>query len=128
MGKTINKNGTWMSQINLKNMSMSELRALEKRVSRAIASREKIERKEALAALKTKAKQLGYSLGELVGDAKSDESVKAPKPAKQRKPVAAKYRNPENPSQTWAGRGRQPKWIKDAIASGKSIESFAIKS
>ncbi len=40
--------------------------------------------------------------------------------------VAPKYRNPENPSETWAGRGLRPRWLTAAIKSGKSIEDFAI--
>ena len=32
-----------------------------------------------------------------------------------RKPVAPKYRNPDNPEQTWTGRGRQPTWVKEAL-------------
>ena len=32
----------------------------------------------------------------------------------------AKYRHPENPDLTWSGRGRQPGWFKEAIASGES--------
>jgi len=42
------------------------------------------------------------------------------------RPVAAKYRNPENPSETWAGRGLKPRWLTAAIRSGKKIEDFAI--
>jgi DNA-binding protein H-NS len=40
--------------------------------------------------------------------------------------VAPKYRNPENPSETWAGRGLKPRWLAAAIKSGKKIEYFAI--
>jgi DNA-binding protein H-NS len=40
--------------------------------------------------------------------------------------VAPKYRNPENPSETWAGRGLKPRWLAAAIKSGKKIEDFAI--
>jgi DNA-binding protein H-NS len=40
--------------------------------------------------------------------------------------VAPKYRNPKDPTQTWAGRGLQPLWLKEAIKSGKKIESFLI--
>lgn len=35
------------------------------------------------------------------------------KPAKGPSKVAPKYRNPENPEQTWSGRGKPPLWIKD---------------
>ncbi|RME57731.1 H-NS histone family protein [Candidatus Parcubacteria bacterium] len=32
-----------------------------------------------------------------------------------RGPVPPKYRNPDNPSETWTGRGRQPKWVQQAL-------------
>ena len=35
------------------------------------------------------------------------------KPAKGPSKVTPKYRNPENPEQTWSGRGKPPLWIKD---------------
>jgi len=34
------------------------------------------------------------------------------KPGDARSSVQPKYRNPENPSQTWAGRGAKPAWIE----------------
>jgi len=37
-----------------------------------------------------------------------------------------KYRNPENPVETWAGRGLKPRWLTGAIKGGKNIEDFAI--
>ena len=40
--------------------------------------------------------------------------------------VAPKYRNPENPAETWAGRGLRPRWLSAAIKGGKKIEDFAI--
>jgi DNA-binding protein H-NS len=43
-----------------------------------------------------------------------------------RKPVAPKYRNPENPSETWAGRGLKPRWLKSAIEGGKKLDDFLI--
>lgn len=32
-----------------------------------------------------------------------------------RGPVPPKYRNPDNPAETWTGRGRQPKWVQEAL-------------
>jgi DNA-binding protein H-NS len=43
-----------------------------------------------------------------------------------RGPVAAKYRNPENPTETWAGRGLKPRWLTAAIKSGKKQDDFLI--
>ena len=40
--------------------------------------------------------------------------------------VAPKYRNPENPAETWAGRGLTPRWLAAALKSGKKLEDFSI--
>ena len=36
------------------------------------------------------------------------------------------YRNPSNSAETWTGRGRTPKWVRDAIASGVCLEDLTI--
>ena len=41
--------------------------------------------------------------------------------------VAAKYRNPDNSDETWAGRGRMPNWLGEKLKKrGVKIEDFAI--
>ena len=40
--------------------------------------------------------------------------------------VAPKYRNPDNHSETWSGRGRKPKWVEDKVAGGKSLDDLLI--
>jgi DNA-binding protein H-NS len=40
--------------------------------------------------------------------------------------VAAKYRNPDNPAETWAGRGLKPRWLTAAIKGGKKQDDFLI--
>jgi DNA-binding protein H-NS len=40
--------------------------------------------------------------------------------------VTPKYRNPEDPSQTWAGRGLRPRWLVAALKSGKKLDDFLI--
>jgi DNA-binding protein H-NS len=42
--------------------------------------------------------------------------------------VAPKYRNPENPGETWAGRGLKPRWLAAALQAGKPLEDFRIKA
>lgn len=37
-----------------------------------------------------------------------------------------KYRNPENPAETWSGKGKRPTWVEAALAEGKSLESLEI--
>ena len=41
-------------------------------------------------------------------------------------PVSPKYRNPERPSETWSGRGKQPRWLVAALRSGHKLEDFLI--
>jgi DNA-binding protein H-NS len=43
-------------------------------------------------------------------------------------PVFPKYRNPDQPSETWAGRGKQPRWLVKQLKSGRQIEDFSIRN
>jgi len=40
--------------------------------------------------------------------------------------VLPKYRNPDRPTETWAGRGKQPRWLSAQLASGKTLDDFRI--
>src|SRR6476620_1335223 len=42
-------------------------------------------------------------------------------------PPAARYCNPDQPSETWAGRGKQPRWLVAKLKSGRRIEDFRIQ-
>ena len=42
-------------------------------------------------------------------------------------PVSPKYHNPDQPSETWAGRGKRPRWLVKQLKSGKRIDDFRIK-
>lgn len=96
--------------MNLDAMSLSELKDLQRNVARAIASFEDRKKKEALLALEEKARELGFSIAELTGA----------KVTRTRAPASAKYANPANPSDTWSGRGRKPRWFSEALAAGKT--------
>ena len=98
--------------VELDTLSLSELKKLSKDVDKAINTFETRRKKEALAALEAKASEMGFSLSELTGSTK-----KASMP---------KYRNPDDASQTWTGRGRQPEWFKSALTGGKSPEDLLI--
>lgn len=53
-----------------------------------------------------------------------------PKPATGRRPyptVVPKFRNPDRPSETWAGRGKTPRWLTDKLKSGQRIDDFRIR-
>lgn len=43
-------------------------------------------------------------------------------------PSTPKYRDPAKPENTWAGRGKQPLWLKEKIEAGAKIEDFLIEN
>lgn len=47
-----------------------------------------------------------------------------------RKPrkVPPKYRNPDNPDETWSGRGKMPVWLRERVEAGAQREDFLINS
>jgi DNA-binding protein H-NS len=41
--------------------------------------------------------------------------------------VFPKYRNPAEPTETWAGRGKKPRWLTAQLETGKQIDDFRIQ-
>jgi DNA-binding protein H-NS len=41
--------------------------------------------------------------------------------------VFPKFRNPDDPSETWSGRGKQPRWLTRQLGTGRSIDDFKIQ-
>lgn len=37
-----------------------------------------------------------------------------------------RYQNPDNPLQTWAGRGKRPKWLTEKLENGASLEDYKV--
>jgi DNA-binding protein H-NS len=105
-----------MADFNLETLSLKELRQLQKDLAKAISTYEDRQKAEARAKLDSIAKEMGYSLAELIG-----AEVKA-----TRAPAVAKYRHPDNAALTWSGRGRKPQWFVEALAAGKSADDLAI--
>lgn len=110
---------------DLKSMTRKQLEKLRSDIDAAIEKLAAKERKAALQAAEKAAKAHGFSLADIM----SNEAPAAPKrkPAKAAKtPSAPKYANPNDASQTWTGRGRQPDWFKAAMASGTDPEKLMI--
>lgn len=122
--------------INLEGLSTKELAAL---IARANQRKKKMQKRKPAAAVRKKVgdliKAAGYTHAELFGAKpagsararKASKSTGKPKGPKPGGKVAPKYRNPANTSQTWAARGKQPRWLAAEIARGRKLEEFAIK-
>ena len=121
-----------VSKKDLNAASKADLEKLAADVADAIANTAKKSMNAARKAAEKAAAEHGFSLSELSG---GEAPKKRGRPAKAkkagRKPAKkaaapAKYRNPDDASQTWSGRGRQPAWYKSGIEAGKSPDDFAI--
>lgn len=102
----------------LENMDLEDLKDLRKKLDRAITSYETRKRQEALSAIEQAAKEHGFKLADLLGEGKSGKVRKSTG-------SSVKYVNPDNPQQTWSGRGRRPQWVNDALESGRVLEDMA---
>lgn len=100
---------------DIENMSRTELEQLRAEIEKAMASLDERRKAEARAAAEIAAREYGFSLEDVVAASPKRKTKSAPK-----------YRNPHDPRKTWTGRGRQPTWIKEALAEGKSLEELAI--
>jgi DNA-binding protein H-NS len=105
-----------MADFDLEALSLSELKKMQRDIVKALTTYEERQKAEARAKVDAFARELGYSLVELV------DSDAKPK----RAPFAPKYRHPENPAFTWSGRGRKPQWFVVALEAGKTAEDMAI--
>lgn len=112
---------TKISTSDLSGLSLNELTSLEKKVAKAILNRKTTEKKKALATIEAKAREMGFSLSELTGAAKTRRGT-----VKVRIPGVARYANPADRSQTWTGKGRRPAWVLAALEAGKSLDDLAI--
>jgi DNA-binding protein H-NS len=104
--------------LDISELSLAELKELAGEIEKRIKELQLEQRDRVLTQIKTLAADAGIA-PEIV--AKHFRSPRTRAAAK------AKYRNPENPSQTWAGRGRKPRWLTSALNAGKDLEDFAIK-
>ena len=102
--------------MNLKSMSISRLTDLRHRVEGALASKV-IDQRRALESELAKLSRLQGA--KTLRKSGSGLGVRGP--------VPPKYRNPQNPDETWAGRGLRPKWLIAAIKGGKSADDFLIR-
>jgi DNA-binding protein H-NS len=104
-----------MKSPDLKSMSVDDLWALHVEISEVLTRR--------MAAEKT---QLERRLEQLKSNKMEETGVRP-----QRRPypeVVPKYRNPADPSETWAGRGKQPRWLTAQLKGGKKLDDFRIQN
>ena len=99
--------------------SLTDLLAQRAEIERQITEARRQERADAIAKVRALMTEHGLTVADLT--AKST-GTRAASGGEGRK-VAAKYRDPAS-GQTWTGRGLKPKWITNALESGRQLSEF----
>ena len=99
-----------MKDQNLAMMSTDELWILREKICTILSTKLDAEKQE-----------LERRLAQLNGRNERNEKARRPYPK-----VPPKYRNPEWPSETWSGRGKQPRWVGAHLRSGKKVDDLLI--
>ncbi|MEH2501278.1 MULTISPECIES: H-NS histone family protein [unclassified Bradyrhizobium] len=105
-----------MNRKALKSMSTDELWALHEEVTARLATTLLAEKR----LLEDRLKQLK---GVVEAERTKSSTGRRPYPT-----VVPKFRNPDRPSETWAGRGKTPRWLAAKLKSGKRIDDFRIRN
>ena len=108
-----------MASINVDKMTLKELVELEVRVKKAITGARVREQADIKAQFDELARSAGTSVAELYG-------FGAKRGARKGSKVAPKYVNPDDDSETWTGRGRQPRWLTAKLAKGGKVADYTI--
>jgi DNA-binding protein H-NS len=109
--------GAAMRPYDLESMSTDELWTLREKIAAALSEKLAAEKTY----LETRLRQLRQGV-ESVGNNKNVGHARRPYPR-----VFPKFKNPAQPSETWAGRGKQPRWLTAQLRSGKKLDDFRIQ-
>ena len=103
-----------MNKQDLGQLSLDELKGLQKEVAVAIDTYRDRQKDEARRVLDEKAREMGFKLDDLLGGGLKRKGKSSP----------VRYRHPENMALTWTGRGRRPNWIVAALEEGRTLEEM----
>jgi DNA-binding protein H-NS len=104
--------------MDLSRLSLADLRALQEKVTQEIKVREKEELAKAREQIFAIAQSVGMPLKELIGTDMQGRHANGG--------TTPRFRHPANRSLRWSGRGRQPKWVKEWVASGQPLDALRI--
>lgn len=111
-------------KFNLASLSIDDLWALHEEVGTMLSEKiiaEKRELEKRLAKLNRNSIPVGATVKRAIQQHGERRAVRRKYP-----PVLPKFQNPADPKETWAGRGKQPRWLVSQLKAGKKINDFLI--
>jgi len=106
------------AKIDLSNLSIDELNKLMADIEKEIERKKKFHVRDIRQQMEKLASGVGMTLEQVLSFDKRKSSKTVGEP---------KYCNPDNPQQTWTGRGKRPGWFITAIDKGITAEDMLIK-
>jgi DNA-binding protein H-NS len=112
-----------MEKLDLQGMPLDDLWALHELIGSILSERIVAEKQQ----LENRLVQLtrGKDSKSVVLQLKATDMDRQ-RPRRKYPRVFPKYQNPSIPSETWSGRGKQPRWLVSALKAGGKIEDFRI--
>ena len=99
--------------------TLQELIAQKETLEKQIALKQRQDREAAISKVRSLMAEYGLAVSDLTAKA-----AKGSRKAGGTK-VAAKYRN-KSTGESWSGRGLQPRWLKAALAAGRTLQDFSV--
>jgi DNA-binding protein H-NS len=103
----------------LEELTFEQLAKLAEAIQKHLNAKRQELREKLRQELIEKALQLGIDPAELVPAHKARGGARIE--------VKPKYRDTRDPTQTWSGRGRPPRWLQERIAAGESKDDYLIR-
>jgi DNA-binding protein H-NS len=111
-------------KLNLDSMSVDEMWQLHEEISRVLSVRLTSEKRE----LEKRLERLRRDKQVPSSQSSNGKKDLARAPRRKYPRVYPKYQNPQEPSETWSGRGKTPRWLVAALKTGHKLEEFAINN
>ena len=111
-----------MADIDLSGLDIDQLTDLVGKAQTEMATREKKRRKDLRSEIERRITAEGYKMSDIIPELGNGAAG-----GRQRQKRPAKYRNPQNPDDTWSGIGRTPRWVA-AIVEERGIDVPAFKA
>jgi DNA-binding protein H-NS len=101
-------------------MDFEELWVMHQQITKILADRIVAEKQE----LENRLAKLNQM--DVAGEEDANQSAEDSTSRRKYPKVHPKYFNPQSPSETWSGRGKQPRWLVAALKSGHGLDEFRI--
>jgi DNA-binding protein H-NS len=113
-----------IEQFDFDSLSDTQLRELQSRIREIINRRVQSRLDE----YRLMAREAGYQLSLFKrGEEPERRRGERGRQDQRRGPLPAKYRNPDNPTEIWSGRGIPPRWLRELMErTGKPKEEFLV--